>query len=127
MEPYYPFHIVSEEDMPLIYVYTLSHRYAQFRPIFNDYGYQTSGLVWSAHIIQILEERAPSLLFNTMFCPNKPSVYVYFDTYQALNQFQRVLAPIFQDFNLLESFIQKAKTDRIGEQINQFLNTGYFY
>jgi hypothetical protein len=127
MEPYYPFQMVSEEKMPWIYVYTLSYRYGQYRPLFHNYGYKTSGLIWSAHIIQILEEQAPSLLHNTVFCPNKPSVYVYFDSYRVLNQFQQVLAPIFQDFNLLEKFIQKADTERLNQQIKQYLSTGSFY
>jgi hypothetical protein len=85
MELYSPFNKVTEEDMPWIYVYTLSSRYAKYRSLFYDYGFQTSGLVWSAHIIQILEKQAPSLLSNTLFCPNKPSVYVYFDNYGVLN------------------------------------------
>ena len=114
MIEYYPFE-VYEEDNNVYASITNEQQLADYHSFFGEYGYEGNGYFWTGCIIQILEIVEPGLLDKIEFDPEANGFYAYLDNTNARAKFLEILCPIFNDRNLLTSYVQKLDRDRIDD------------
>lgn len=114
MNPY-PFQISDDGQYTIIAAIESEELYNKYYPLFEKYGYEGNGYCWEGHIIQILEKNDSELLEHIEFDPEAGGFYAYADSKEAMEDFIRILSPIFSDINKLEEYIKSADRNRIDD------------
>ncbi|TGE13927.1 hypothetical protein [Hymenobacter elongatus] len=75
--------------------------------LFENYGFGGSGQSWEEHITTILEEEQPDLLEHITGYSTAARLLFYADSQEAVNDFMRLIGPIFADLGSLNKYFSQ--------------------
>ena len=87
----------------------------EFVQLFEKHNFQSNGYAWEGHILLILEKIAPELIPHIEFDPADDMFIMKADSAENQQRFVEILAPVFQDLDLLNSYIAAADPDMIDD------------
>lgn len=80
--------------------------FAEYQPIFDQYGLSGNGYCWEGIITQILLQQKPTLLNHIDFDPEAGGFYAYADSPQSQREFATFLSDIFKDHAQLHKYLK---------------------
>ncbi|GAA4009014.1 hypothetical protein GCM10022408_21460 [Hymenobacter fastidiosus] len=75
--------------------------------LFEKYGFGGSGQSWEEHISTILEEERPDLLDHLTGYSTPARLIFYADSEEAVDDFMRVIVPVFADLGSLNKYFSQ--------------------
>ncbi len=106
-----PFDWPDEDDNVLAFLESDS----EISKLFEKYDYEPNGYCWEGHITLILEEKNATLLESMEFDSEAGMFCAVFTDVKIIPLFLEIMVPIFQNMDLLKSYILKADRDRIDD------------
>jgi hypothetical protein len=110
MNAIYPFKLCSIDEGITV---SVTCRTGEYFELFEKHGYYGNRPCWSGHVRQILEKENTNLLKYLVFNSESDFFLITFRNVKIFNEAMKLLAPIFQDYEILEKYIISANRDEV--------------